>query len=162
MCDYCLMSLPNRLTVCGEALVVHRFELGAIGLAPISEVKAAEIPEMAAPKGFFEKLRRSLFPPPRRQCTAVCVPPGARLLLRDIPEKLQRALGLESDMQEVVFTEIGTSGFRDAVRFETGTELLLQRLTEGQRVDVVALSAGEHEQPAAERPGMLESSRAGF
>lgn len=157
MCDYSLMSLPNRLAVCGEALVVHRFELGAIGLAPISEVKAPEIIEMAAPKGFIEKLKRSLFPPPRRQCTAVCIPPGARLLLRDIPEKLQRALGLESDMQEVVFTEVGTSGFRDAVRFESGTEILLQRLTEGQRVDVLALSSGEYEQPAAERTGMLES-----
>jgi len=156
------MSLPNRLAVCGEALVVHRFELGAIGLAPISEVQAPEIIETAAPKGFFERLRRSLFPPAQPQCTAVCVPPGARLLLRDIPEKLQRALGLESDMQEVVFTEIDTAGFRDAVRFESGTEILLQRLSEGQRVDVLALSTGESEQPAAERPGMLESSRAEF
>jgi hypothetical protein len=161
MCDYSLMSLPNRLAVCGEALVVHRFELGAIGLAPISEVKAPEITDTAAPKGFIERLKLSLFPPPRRQCTAVCIPPGARLLLRDIPEKLQRSLGLQSEVQEVVFTEIGTSGFRDAVRFESGTELLLQRLTEGQRVDVLALSNGEHES-VAERPGMVESSRAGW
>jgi hypothetical protein len=82
--------------------------------------------------------------------------------LRDIPEKLQRALGLDSDFEEVVFTEIGATGFRDAVRFQSGTEVLLQRLTEGQRVDVLALSIGEREQPAAdERPGML-ASRAGF
>ena len=33
MCDYSLMSLPNRLAVCGDELIVHRFELGAIGLA---------------------------------------------------------------------------------------------------------------------------------
>jgi len=163
MCDYSLMSLPNRLAVCGEELVVHRFELGAIGLAPISEVKPPETTEIPAPKGFIERLRRSLFPPPRPQCTAVCLPPGARLLLRDIPEKLQRALALESDVQQVVFTEIGTSGFRDAVRFESGTELLLQRLTEGQRVEVLALSSGENEQPEAElRPGLVERSRAGF
>ena len=161
MCDYSLMSLPNRLAVCGEELVVHRFELGAIGLAPISEVKASEIME-PAPKGFIERLRRSLFPPPRPQCTAVCIPPGARLLLRDIPEKLQRALGLESDAQEVVFTELGTSGFRDAVRFPDGGELLLQRLAEGQRVDVLALSSDEHEPVAERRPGMLASSRTVF
>jgi hypothetical protein len=160
MCDYSLMSLPNRLAVCGEELVVHRFELGAIGLAPISEVKTPETIDMAAPKGFIERLRRSLFPPPRRQCTAVCLPPGARLLLRDIPEKLQRALGLETDVEEVVFTEIGTSGFRDAVRFESGTELLLQRLTEGQRVEVLALSSFEREQPTDELRQGLASSRA--
>jgi hypothetical protein len=79
------------------------------------------------------------------------------LLLRDIPEKLQRALALESDVQKVVFTEIGTSGFRDAVRFESGKELLLQRLTEGQRVDVLALSSGEDEPLAAEHPGNVDS-----
>jgi hypothetical protein len=65
-------------------------------------------------------------------------------------------------MQEVVFTEIGTSGFRDAVRFESGTELLLQRLTEGQRVEVLALSSGEYEPLANERTGLLASSRAGY
>jgi len=82
--------------------------------------------------------------------------------LRDIPEKLQRALGLESDAQEVVFTELGTSGFRDAVRFPDGGELLLQRLAEGQRVDVLALSSDEHEPVAERRPGMLASSRTVF
>ena len=33
MCDYSLMSIPNRLASVGEELVVHRFETGAIGLA---------------------------------------------------------------------------------------------------------------------------------
>ena len=34
MCDYSLAGLPNRLAVEGEQLVVHRFQTGAMGLAP--------------------------------------------------------------------------------------------------------------------------------
>jgi hypothetical protein len=46
-------------------------------------------------------------------------------------------------VQEVTFTQIGVSGYRDAIRFANGTELLLQRLSVGQRIRVLALSA-EH------------------
>lgn len=31
MCDYSLMTIPNRLAVSGEELVVHRFEAGSAG-----------------------------------------------------------------------------------------------------------------------------------
>jgi hypothetical protein len=100
------MSLPNRLAVGGEELIVRRFELRAIGLASVADVDRAQ---------------------------RTCEP----------PDRLQRDLNLQSAMQEVVFTQIGTTGFRDAIRFENGVELLLQRLSEGQRVRVLALSAEE-------------------
>ena len=32
MCDYSIMTLPNRLAVCGEELVTHKFEIGTMGL----------------------------------------------------------------------------------------------------------------------------------
>jgi hypothetical protein len=149
MCDYSLMSLPNRLAVCGEELVVHRFELGAVGLASASELCAPRAEEETPARGFFAKLKKVLFPPPPRSCTAVCIPPGARLLVRDMPEPLQRDLKLSGPVQEVVFTQIGTVGFRDAVRFPNGAELLLQRLAEGQKVRVLALSAEEEYEPVA-------------
>jgi len=44
MCDYSLMSLPNRLAVCGDELIVHRFELGAIGLASAADVRSRQKP----------------------------------------------------------------------------------------------------------------------
>ena len=142
MCDYSLMALPNRLAVCGEELVVHRFEMGSMGLASVADAQCcAQQPEEQPASTFREKLKRWFFPPTPPQCPAVCIPPGARLLVRDIPEKLQKNLGLGSGVQEVVFTEIGTAGFRDAIRFPNGAELLLQRLTEGQRVRVLALSS---------------------
>jgi len=140
MCDYSLMSLPNRLAVCGEQLVVHRFEFGSMGL--VSELDLQHAREIVPIKpGFLEKLKRTLFPGVSHQCPAVCIPPGAQLLVRDIPPQLGLALGLDSPTQHVVFTQIGTSGYRDAFRFRNGVELLLQKLQEGQRVRVLALSA---------------------
>src|SRR5215475_11863411 len=126
MCDYSLMALPNRLAVCGEDLVVHRFEMGSMGLASVADVQCAQQPEEQPPSTFMEKLKNWFFPPVPQQCPAVCIPPGARLLVRDIPDKLQKTLRLDSAVQEVTFTQIGVAGYRDAIRFRTGSELLLQ------------------------------------
>ncbi len=39
MCDYSLMTLPNRSAIFGEELVVHRFESGVLGLASVPNQK---------------------------------------------------------------------------------------------------------------------------
>src|SRR5207245_5996538 len=74
--------------------------------------------------------------------TAVCVPPGARLLLQDIPEYLQQKLGIGA-VEEGTFIQQTLEAFthRDAVRFTNGRETLLQYLRCGQRVDVLSLSS---------------------
>ena len=158
MCDYSLMALPNRLAVCGEELVVHRFEMGSMGLASLADVQCAQQPqEQPTPTTFTGKLKKWFFPPAPPQCTAVCVPPGARLLVRDIPDKLQKTLGLGSGVQEVVFTQIGTAGFRDSIRFPNGAELLLQRLTEGQRVRILSLSSEDEVREPSELEHLASS-----
>jgi hypothetical protein len=121
MCDYSLAGLPNRLAVEGEQLVVHRFATGARGLAP------------ACPG-----LKQLIFP---SRTPAVCIPPGARLGLYDIPLHLQQRLGV-SEVEKVSFVQQSAEVFtyRDAVRFANGKELLLQSLQCGQRVDVLSLS----------------------
>ena len=140
MCDYSLMSVPNRLAVCGEELIVHRFELGSLGLAPAVDVhRVQQFP--ADTLSLFARFKRWFYPPVLAPCPAVCVPPGARLLVRDIPEKIQRSMGLDGAVQEVTFTQIGVAGYRDAIRFRNRAELLLQKLTVGQRVRVLALSS---------------------
>ena len=139
MCDYSLMALENRLAECGEELVAHKFEFGTTGLAPATEVCAMKRSAAEPVQGFWRKVARFLNPPADR-CTVVCIPPGARLLLCDIPEKLQRRLKLQGPVQEVVFTELESREYRDAVRFRNGRELSLQKLQEGQRVCVLALS----------------------
>jgi len=126
MCDYSLAHFPNRLAVEGEQLVVHRFDTFAIGLAP------------ACPT-----LKQTLFP---TSLPAVCVPPGARLLLREIPEYLQLRLGVAA-VEEVTFVEQTAEAFRfrDAVRFANGKEIVLQHLQCGQRVEVLSLRGSEEE-----------------
>jgi hypothetical protein len=96
---------------------------------------------------------------------AVCIPPGATLLLRDIPQPLRQEFGLREE-EEVTFTQItaAANSYRDAVRFSNGAELLLQRLQEGQRVAVICLEARE---PSAARkeassPDFIGMSRRHF
>ena len=120
MCDYSLAGIPNRLAVEGEQLVVHRFSTGSLGLAsPCSSLLSNGTP-------------------------AVCIPPGARLLLRDIPVGLQQECAIR-DAEDVTFVQQSAEAFmyRDAVRFQNGREILLQRLKCGQRVDVLDLSSGD-------------------
>jgi hypothetical protein len=59
--------------------------------------------------------------------------------------KIQRALGVEA-VEEVTFVQLSAESFiyRDAVRFDNGSEILLQSLDRGQRVDVLSLG-GEDE-----------------
>ena len=95
-----------------------------------------------APSGFG--LKRFLF---RLSTPAVCIPPGARLRLYDIPAHLQQRVGV-GEVEDVSFVQQNMEAFRyrDAVRFANGNDLLLQFLRLGQRVDVLSLSPA----PAAE------------
>jgi len=99
-------------------------------------------------------LKRSFSP----QITpAVCIPPGARLTLRDIPTQLRREIGVES-VEEVAFTQISATdnNYRDAVRFRNGREVRLQELCEGMRVRVESLSSHEGVEPHwDERPELI-------
>jgi len=127
MCDYSLAHFPNRLAKEGEHLIIHRFQTQSLGLAPERR-----------------RFREILFP----GCVpAVCVPPGTKLLLHDIPEKIQRSLGVDP-VEVVTFVQKSPDAFvyRDAVRFSTGDEILLQCLERGQRVDVLSLCEEEEAQ----------------
>jgi hypothetical protein len=139
MCDYSLMAIPNRLAAEGEELVTHRFHTGSLGLAA---------PEVR-PAGFWAALKRSFSPP---VTPAVCIPPGARLTLRDIPTQLRREVGVEAT-EEVTFTQITATdnNYRDAFRFQNGREIRLQELCEGMRVKVNSLSSSDHIAPVWER-----------
>ena len=129
MCDYSLAGIPNRLAAEGEELVVRRFRTGSIGLAS---------PCASASRWWSIK-----------QTPAVCIPPGARLRLHDIPEPLRQQCNVGMT-EEVTFVQLSATEyqFRDAVRFNNGREILLQMLKEGMRVDVLSLSSGDHEQEA--------------
>jgi hypothetical protein len=101
-------------------------------------------PRAQGRKGFWATLRDFFSPPGAPAVCAICIPPGARLRLRDIPESLQQNAGVGAE-EEVTFTELSASAFtyRDAVRFWNGREVRLQALREGQRVQVMSLGCDE-------------------
>jgi hypothetical protein len=147
MCDYSLNSVPNRLARDGEELFVHRFETGSIGLASPIAADSSLAPADPPARTFWSALKEFFGFPDCRPAIAVCVPPGAALLLRDIPQRLQHELQV-APTEVVVFTQLlGSRAHRDAVRFQNGSEILLQRLVAGQRVRVLAFSRDGAQEP---------------
>ena len=145
MCDYSLMAVPNRLAREGEALVVHRFPTGSLGLASPESVRRKAAADRPRRSGWLATVFEFFSPPAVEAVCAVCVPPGARLPLYDIPPRLQLE-GNAGACAEVTFTQLTAAAhmYRDAVRFANGREVRLQELKEGQRVRVLDLSgAGE-------------------
>ncbi len=142
MCDYSLMTLSHRLAACGDELVVHRFETGAVGLAAHSDVCREREQCTGNRTGLLGKLLCFLRSPRPQSFPAVCVPPGARLLVRELSERLQQEVGLQSSVQEVVFTQTDLDfTFRDAIQFPNGKLLSLQKLKVGQRVSVLSVGS---------------------
>jgi hypothetical protein len=144
MCDYSLMAVPNRLAHEGEDLVTHRFPTGSLGLASPADITRVATPVPATQKTFWMKLKEFFQPPEEVPVAAVCIPPGARLRLEDIPARLQKEIGV-GPVEEVTFTQITAAAhsYRDAVRFCNGREVRLQELREGQRARVLDLSMAQ-------------------
>ena len=141
MCDYSLMCVPNRLAREREELVAHRFTTGSMGLASDLDLHPRPVRSVPSKRTFCSMVKQIFDSPEANPLPAVCLPPGAHLVLRDIPGELQRELGV-GPAEEVTFTQLTAAShcYRDAVRFRNGHEILLQRLNEGQRVHVLALS----------------------
>jgi hypothetical protein len=138
MCDYSLHGIRNRLAAEGETLVDHRFSTGSRGLTS---------PEFHRPTELKKKsligILRGLFVAEIPEC-AVCVPDGARMLVRGILPTLQKTHGLcvsESATFRQMSAEAGT--YRDYLEFKNGARVRLQDLEDGLGVEVVALSAAD-------------------
>jgi hypothetical protein len=145
MCDYSLQGLPNRLAAEGEELVAHRFLTNTIGFTSPHELQAiAEARAAQKRSGFWAALKGLFSIETRPSATAVCVPPGARLSLQDMPERLQREFDVGPN-EEVTFTQLTAQpyAYRDAVRFDSGREVLLQKFEPGQRAVVLRLALAE-------------------
>lgn len=147
MCDYSLAGLPNRLATAGEELIVHRFPTGSKGLASPTDLRPLKPIEVPAPqmslwcrlKNFFvERSERAPQPP------AVCVPPGATLVMKNVPADLQRRWCVGSD-EEVRFIQCSAdvNRYRDSLQFKDRRHILLQELREGICLQVVSLGGSE-------------------
>ena len=151
MCDYSLMNVPNRLATDGEELITYKFPSGSIGLIAVSNLQAIAAAENCTPKGLVSRLLKQFRSAGRPAAVAVCVPPGARLLMHAIPDRVQRSLEIGAD-EEVTFMQISAAEntYRDAIRFRNGKEIRLRELRTGQRFRVLDLSLADDREPAAE------------
>lgn len=104
MCDYSLYEFPNRLAREGEELVTYRFPSGSMGLVSPVELESARSRERTQDKPSGNRLWGAatnhsdllsrLRPSALSNVCAICLPPGARLILKDISEEMQRDLGV--------------------------------------------------------------------
>ena len=148
MCDYSLMAVPNRLAQEGEELVAHRFPTGSLGLASPGDLKRIADAPAPARRNFWTAVKDFFNPPKAEPAPAVCIPPGARLRLQDIPARLQHEIGV-GPVEDVTFTQISAAvnSYRDAVRFQNGKEILLQQLPVGLELDVLELTGSVEKMP---------------
>ena len=139
MCDYSLYATPNRLAEDGEELVLYRFGTDSMGFASALDLKMQQI--QGERQGFWTGVKALLSP---RQCeglAAICIPPGSRLRLTDVPKEMQTRLRIAAT-ETVSFTEISTRSYsyRDALVLSNGRSVLLQELPEGLKAVVESVS----------------------
>jgi len=141
MCDYSLCGIPNRLAAEGEQLVVYKFCTGSMGLASPADLQVP-VAKAETKKSFWQKVK-DFFEPghPAALTPAVCIPPGAQLIVKDLPIDLQRQCRV-GEREAVTFTQLtaDVNSYRDAIQFSNGYEIRLQDLREGMRVEVISLA----------------------
>jgi len=147
MCDYSLMGVPNRLAREGEDLILYEFDSGTRGFTPCPSGTAFPASWREALGSFL----KALVGVPETGKLAVCIPPGARLVLLDVPAELRAAEKVPRDA-EVTFTQLSAQAYvhRDALRFDNGHELPLQLLDPGQRIRVLQLAAADESEALPE------------
>jgi len=142
MCDYSLCGIPNRLAVEGEELIVHKFSTGSMGLASAADLRASEPAHKPSPEGWWQRIKAFFEGQPQATVVpAVCVPPGAQLMAKVIPEEVRRQFRVEED-EGVVFVQISANvnSYRDAIQFTNGRQVRLQELPEGMRMELLSFA----------------------
>jgi hypothetical protein len=154
MCDYSLGSLPNRLAEEGDELIVHRFPTSSMGLAPAAQLEARS-EAFWRESSLWRHIKAFLtLPRFRPGIHAVCVPPGASLIFKNIPSDLQRKWNVGEE-ETVLFTQTSAEfkTHRDAICFRNGRQVSLQHLREGLLIQVVSLGS---DSVGGREPALLE------
>jgi hypothetical protein len=113
-------------------------------MAAPADIRAVSAPRKLGRQTVWQKIGAFFDPAAAPAVCAVCLPPGARLLICEIPPRLQQQWGV-GEREEAVFTQTSAAvnTYRDAVRFLGGCEVRLQEFREGIRVRVLDLSGTE-------------------
>jgi hypothetical protein len=149
MCDYSLYALPNRLAEDGEQVVLYKFGTGSIGFASTLDVASQKTVTCTRWEAFCADLKGFLLPRTTSGVPAICMPPGTRLALCEVPARIQAEHSLHSG-DTVTVTEITTQSYayRDALFLSNGKCVLLQELPVGLEATVLSTAlepVEEHE-----------------
>lgn len=139
MCDYSLMMVPNRLAVCGEELVAHKFRSGSIGFVGCRSYENWR--EQRRCWGFWDHLKYYFVDEPE-PAPVVCMPPGARVRLFTLGSELQHEFRVSSSAEAVLNQLDPQEGrHRDVLCFDDGAVVSLQLLAEEQKLKVLWVSS---------------------
>jgi hypothetical protein len=135
---YSLHPARNRLAREGEELVVQRLDNGSLAFISVSELEQLRQKQ----DSFWADLLDCLLLRTSARISVVSIPPGAHLLLRNVPSRVQESLGI-AESQEVVLTAISgrAYSYRDALILPDQTKVLVQDLCEGIEATVLCLSS---------------------
>ncbi|HEX4750953.1 MAG TPA: hypothetical protein VH302_15540 [Bryobacteraceae bacterium] len=147
MCDYSLYALPNRLAEDGEQVVLYKFGTGSIGFASTLDAASQKTVTCSRWDEFCADLKALLLPRSTACVPAVCMPPGTRLMLGDVPVRIQAEHSLRAG-DTVTVTEITTQSYayRDALFLPNGKCVLLQELPAGMEATVLSTALEPVEQ----------------
>jgi len=160
MCDYSLQGLPNRLAQEGEVLTTYRFRTGSMGLASPADMAARTCPQRKAAeqRSWWQAVLHWLNGgADSDELPAVCIPPGAKMMMTRVPDRLRREFAL-SAAEEVTFIQLSAEAFqfRDAIRFADGRQLLLQSFPSSVMFQVLKLATLPAEEQVSESPAQQE------
>jgi hypothetical protein len=124
-----------------EELIVYRFPTHSIGLASSADLQPKIDETPARDLSLWRRVKNFVATAFDCPCvTAVCIPPGASLILKSIPSDLQRKWSV-GQVETVLFTQTSAevNTYRDAICFRNGCQVSLQQLSEGIPVRVLSL-----------------------
>lgn len=140
--DYSLSELPVRLAVEGEELAVHRFATGSTGLVLLSDLQSSgPAQRRISARSLWDGAVRRIFrySPPFQPVQAVYVPPGADVILKNIPADLRQRYGIE-EMEGAKLTLVESDADPDAIQLLNGCRLRLRDLPDGTRLELLSLA----------------------
>ncbi|HUB81824.1 MAG TPA: hypothetical protein VMB03_23655 [Bryobacteraceae bacterium] len=138
MSDDSLRSVPTSRAHEGDDLVCYRFH-GTVAFARTADIQEEDRSDCDGHESFWSTLTDPFFPHSSRTVPTVCVPPGTRLMLMDITEDLQEAMGVGRIVEVSLTLVHENESSYDAVRFPNGCEFPVRGLRPGQRVRVLWL-----------------------
>jgi hypothetical protein len=139
---YSRSELPVRLAVEGEELAVRTCATGLTGLVRLSDLQSSEPAQRRiSARSLWDRAVRhiSRYSPPSQGVRAVYVPPGADVILKNIPADLRQRYGIE-EVEGAKLALAESDADPDAIQFHNGCRLLLRNLPVGTRLELLSLA----------------------